>query len=244
MVAGKTEGTMKIERIGRTWVGELVDRMGVFLRIVAPGFLGIYIWRAAIEEGDYNLTWLSAAAAGALGFLTYALHTCFLSRLILRPLTMLSLLALETHHWISNEQRKLAKQGGAKVLLLELASQRWRRRIADSPEVKAVQKGLDRRCRLGSLMYCSSYAILFAGILALYSVGSVEELWLAPCMTGLGGALLVASFISGYFTMQTDLWAAKTYPQGKMPKLKKVTVKASKLKVKKRTAKKTKKKTR
>lgn len=247
MAVGKTtEGTMKIERIGRTWVGELLDRLGVLLRILAPGFLALYVWRVALED-SYSLTWLGATGAAALGFLIYALHTCFLSRLIFRPAIILSLLGLEKHHWISSEQRKLAEEGGAKVLLLELAAQRWRRRISESTEVKAVQRGLDRRCRLGSFLYCSSYAILAVGILAycprLAALGEENS---AAHMIVFGCVLLVLSIISGYFTMQTDLWAAATYPQGKMTKIKATTVKASKLKVKKRTvkAKKTKKKTR
>ena len=39
-------------------------------------------------------------------------------------------------------------------------------------------------------------------------------------MIWFGVLLLVASIISGYATMQTDLWAATTYPQGKTPKVK------------------------
>lgn len=231
MVAGKTEGTMKIERVGKTWIGDLLDQTGVLLRVIAPGFLGLYIWAAVAEEGGYNLTWLSAAGAGVSGFLIYALHTCFLSRLVFRPAIMLSILAAEKHSWISPDQRKLAEHG-SRMLLLELASQRWRRRISDNPEIKAVQKGLDRRCRLGSFLYCSSYAVLFAAGLAFYPVDQAEEPRLAYCMIVLGGALLLLAILSGYATMQTDLWAAKTYPQGKTLKLKAPAAKASRPKVK------------
>lgn len=218
MVAGKTEGTMKIERVGRTSLADLIGGVGALLRYVAPGLLGLYVWTVVVDEGAEPVTWVTTMGAVASAFLIYALHTCFISRLALRPIIALLQLKGEQHPWISSDQRKLAEHG-AKRLLLELSAQRWRRRVSDNAEAKAVQKELDKRCALGSFLYCSGYMILLVSLLPFYPVTGVTESELLTHVLLSGVFCLMVAFLSDYVTMKNDLWAAATYPHGKTPKV-------------------------
>jgi len=219
MVAGKTEGTMKIERVGRTSVADLLDRVGLLLRWIAPGFLGLYVWTIVVEGGGDNITWVTVVGAGICGSLVYALHTCFLSRLVLRPIITQVQLGKDDHPWISSDQRKLAEHGIGR-LLQELSVQRRRRRISDNAEAKTVQRDLDRRCALGSLLYCAGYVVLcVAGLAISQAIESVRPSELVAYVIFGGILLLVVAFVCDYVTVKNDLWAAATHPHGKTPKV-------------------------
>jgi len=226
MVAGKTEGTMKIESVGRTWVADLLDRIGVLLRRIAPGFVALFAWAVVVAPEDppcgrvakegYEV-WALAAGAALCGILIYALHRCVIARVLWRPVLMRFHLSKGERSWITPAQRKLGKADMGR-LLLELDVERLRRRISEDTETKAVQKGLDRWRAIQSFLYCSSYAMIIVSLLAKCPKAPLTTTDWEDYVLLLGAVTLVAALISNSQHIWRDLWAASAYRQGKTPK--------------------------
>lgn len=201
--------------------GAALDKIGVLLRRVAPGFVALFAWYAVVKPGEateketYEV-WALAGAGALLGILIYALHRCFISRCILQPLIMRCHLGHGERSWVSAAQKKLGKADIGR-LLLELDAERLRRRISEDVETRAVQRGLDRWRAIQSFLYCSSYALIVVGLLGEYEYAGLETTIWTDFILILGGVALVGALISNYKLMWRDLWAASTYPQAKKP---------------------------
>ena len=227
MVAGKTEGTMKIERVGRTCVSDLLDRIALLTRYVAPGFVGLFVWKVAGEDegrifqdagSDRYVFWAVVAGAALWGLLIYALHMCFVARIIWRPLILRIHLAKDKHPWISNEQRKSAKAGTDRMLLDQSVS-RLRRRISEDVETRSVQKGLDRWRAMAGFLYCSSYSMIVIPLLVIWPKTEVTESVWADYVVILGVLTLAAALVSDYIETWYELWAGATYKTPRAPKV-------------------------
>ena len=214
MAAQSTEGMLSAGP--NTWAGELLDGLGAVVRYVWPGFVALFAWIAVGRDscpgpsrGGYA-TWGMVGASVLIGVLIYAVHVCFVGRLILRPLILLIHLGKADHPWISASQRRLAKQGTAR-LLLELAVGRLRRRISQDAETRAVQRSLDRWRGMLNLLYCSGYALMIVLLLAQCPESAVKEGARAEYVLILGIVLLVVGLISDCACTWRELWAAATY---------------------------------
>ena len=202
MVAGTNDETGTI--------GRAFDRIGVLVRCVVVGFLTLFVWMVVTEKAaDYSI-WVAAAGAVVCGVLIYSLHVCVLARVFWRPLIVHLHIIRDKHPWVSNEQRKLAKEGMDR-LLLELSVGRLRRRISDDAETRSVQKGLDRWRGMGSFLYCAGYSMIVVPFVVMCPKSEVEASAVLDHVIILGVVTLIAALISDYIETWRELWAQATY---------------------------------
>ena len=200
-------------------IGRAFERIGVLLRCVVIGFLTLFVWMLATEETAGYSIWAAAAGAVVCGVLIYSLHVCVLARIFWRPLIVHLHIIKDNHLWVTNEQRKLAKQGMDR-LLLELSVGRLRRRISDDAEIRSVQKGLDRWRGMGSFLYCAGYSMIVIPLVVMCPKSEVEASAVLDHVVILGVVTLIAALISDYIQTWRELWAQATYktPKPRRPR--------------------------
>jgi len=210
---------------GRTWVGEVFDRIAHVIRYVAPGFVALFTWMVvacrppavsgaagAGGAGRYQV-WALAGAAALVGLLVYAVHNCVLARLIWTPI-VLSLRAGNRLGSKATAAQKAKAKAQLKQLLEDLPVLRLRRRISEDRETRAVQRGLDRWRAMCGFLYCSGYVLIGTPSLVMCPKTEAEPTSWASHVVVIGVVVLVAALISDYMQMKYELWAGETYKTG------------------------------
>ena len=171
----------------------------------------------AADTGGGGSIWVALAGAMVCGLLIYSLHVGVFARIFWRPLALRWHLGKDKHPWISKDQRKLA-EGGLDRLLLDLSVSRLRRRISEAPEIRSVQKGLDRWHGMVGFLYCAAYVMIIVPLLTLCPQFEVGASKLLPHLVTFGFVTLFAALISDYIETWHELWATATYKDAKKAK--------------------------
>ena len=198
-----------------------IERFEDLLRMVAPGFLCLFLFVVidpahgkSLEQVIGVADWRFVALAVLLGLLSYSLHFAVLESVFIW-LAMIFLQRFDALVVDALHKRPAKVIDAARSLSgLSLAHDRWARRVSGDQGMRSIQSMLTRQYAYLHFLYCSAYLTIGLALYVHIDSPFDAQPSLAWWQVGLiGVALLVIAFIKDYLVTRHEIVLFGEFPE-------------------------------